>query len=863
LKDILAAAKAKPHGNDHWQGCCPAHPDHSPSLSITKTDGKILIHCFAGCPVDDVIRSLHVKKSDLFDGSTPARADLEALADYFHLPVADLEAHGLKDTDKGVMVPYTDADGNEATRKYRTKLWGKDKYVYKKGGKAALYGAWHPPADVLVFVEGESDCWVLWHNGVAGRGVPGASSVKAITKDHIRGLKTVYVVQESDTAGRKFVGAVAKKLYDLGFAGRVLKVTMAEGGWKDPADIWVNKLDKDGFRAEWERLIGIADQLDLGDAAHDADDDDVPVLARLITLGKDHMEIYRDERSGMIFGSFEHRGRHVDAPMASGVVQNFLMATWNADVGTGVRPKDVNDAVANLMTMWTHEVRTYHRVARLAEDHIVYDLGDDRCVDITPGGWAVKPIPADVKFIRSQDYAPCPEPKRGGSVDRMRPFIGGSGSDDDFRLVLCWVLDVLKGRTAYITAALNGDPGAGKTYTTRAVKQWTDPTTRAECLDPPQDKLDLSIMCKERLVVDIDNVSKIPADLSDAFCRVATGGAISTRTLYTNADETMIRVGNPVCLNGVPDFVSRGDLRDRSIKLDFGRIPDARRIAESEFWKRFAEAHPYIMGALFDLVANGLKHLSTVEKIGGPRMMESFVWFRACETGTGLNLSDTYRWHTDEIKRQAAEDEPLVQWVAEFMAKQPGHKWRGSASELLAGLRPALVTLDTPQEKAQFPGNGRVLTERVRLNVDDFRAVGINVEFGKTQGKKVIKIDATGYFTPPPTPVEPPHGAADDPVKPPATAPTPGLNGMDDRPKTAKELIEERGRREVPHRIVREGDLFYLRLDPAWVSSLSPEQRHHVVGYTWMGDSGYLLGDTDAEADKHIHGIRLRLGWSE
>jgi hypothetical protein len=445
----------------------------------------------------------------------------------------------------------------------------------------------------------------------------------------------------------------------------------------------------------------------------------------------------------------------------------------------------------------------------------------------------------------------------------MRGFIGGSGADDDFRLVLCCVLDVLKGRTAYITAALNGDPGAGKTYTTRAMKQWTDPTTRTECLDPPQDKLDLSIMCKERLVVDIDNVSRIPADLSDAFCRVATGGAISTRTLYTNADETMIRVGNPVCLNGVPDFVSRGDLRDRSIKLDFGRIPDGRRIAESEFWKRFHEAHPYIMGALFDLVANGLKNLPTVEKIGGPRMMESYVWFRACETGTGLNLSETYRWHTAEIKRQAAEDEPLVQWVADFMMKQPGHKWRGSASELHDGLRPALLSLTTPQEKAQFPGNGRVLTERVRVNVEDFRAVGINVEFGKTKGAKVIKIDATGYFTPPPTPDEPPPEAADDPGEPPATAPTPGMNGMDARPKTAKELIVERGRREVPHTIVRDGDVYYLKLDPAWVSSLSPEHKYQIAGYTFMGERGYFVGYAETDADKHIHGIRLRLGWTE
>ncbi len=34
--------------------CCPAHDDHNPSLSVSEVDGKILIHCFAGCSYDDV-----------------------------------------------------------------------------------------------------------------------------------------------------------------------------------------------------------------------------------------------------------------------------------------------------------------------------------------------------------------------------------------------------------------------------------------------------------------------------------------------------------------------------------------------------------------------------------------------------------------------------------------------------------------------------------------------------------------------------------------------------------------------------------------------------------------------------------------
>lgn len=46
---------------------CPAHEDNGPSLSITaKDDGRILIHCFAGCGASDVMDSLGMRLSDLF-----------------------------------------------------------------------------------------------------------------------------------------------------------------------------------------------------------------------------------------------------------------------------------------------------------------------------------------------------------------------------------------------------------------------------------------------------------------------------------------------------------------------------------------------------------------------------------------------------------------------------------------------------------------------------------------------------------------------------------------------------------------------------------------------------------------------------
>lgn len=50
-----------------WRTRCPAHGGRSRSLSITPTDsGSLLVHCFAGCSVHDVLGAVGLKIGDLF-----------------------------------------------------------------------------------------------------------------------------------------------------------------------------------------------------------------------------------------------------------------------------------------------------------------------------------------------------------------------------------------------------------------------------------------------------------------------------------------------------------------------------------------------------------------------------------------------------------------------------------------------------------------------------------------------------------------------------------------------------------------------------------------------------------------------------
>lgn len=54
-------------GRDRWAARCPAHKDRGPSLSVRELeDGRVLLHCFAGCEVGAVLGALGIDMADLF-----------------------------------------------------------------------------------------------------------------------------------------------------------------------------------------------------------------------------------------------------------------------------------------------------------------------------------------------------------------------------------------------------------------------------------------------------------------------------------------------------------------------------------------------------------------------------------------------------------------------------------------------------------------------------------------------------------------------------------------------------------------------------------------------------------------------------
>jgi hypothetical protein len=68
IQTLLAKLEGvRESGRNKWVARCPAHADKRPSLVLKEADdGKALMHCFAGCAVDDIVSAVGLSLADLF-----------------------------------------------------------------------------------------------------------------------------------------------------------------------------------------------------------------------------------------------------------------------------------------------------------------------------------------------------------------------------------------------------------------------------------------------------------------------------------------------------------------------------------------------------------------------------------------------------------------------------------------------------------------------------------------------------------------------------------------------------------------------------------------------------------------------------
>jgi hypothetical protein len=369
---------------------------------------------------------------------------------------------------------------------------------------------------------------------------------------------------------------------------------------------------------------------------------------------------------------------------------------------------------------------------------IYLDLADEqwRALVIDAEGWRMLGCPP-VRFRRSSGMMPLPMPERGGSVEILKPFLNLS-NDNDFVLIVAWLLAALRPGGPYPLLAISGEQGSAKTILSKILRTLVDPNV-APVRGLPRDQRELMIAANNGHLLAFDNLSGLPPWLSDALCRIASGGSFAVRRLYTDDEEVLFQAARPTLLNGIEDVIARADLADRAIFLSLSPIRETQRRSEAELWREFECQRPFILGALLDATVDGLRAIGSVSSHHLPRMADFALWARACETGLwpAGTFNRAYSNNRIAVIRSIIDTDPIATFVRELMRERTF--WTGCAADLLSvGVQRASQS----SYGANWPKNPRVLAGRLRRAQTFLRAIGIDIAFSREgrAGNRIISI---------------------------------------------------------------------------------------------------------------------------
>lgn len=241
---LSSLGKVERQGANGWLALCPAHADKVSSLSVKlSTDGKVLLHCHAGCETNTIVTELGLEMKDLFtaNSNTPSeKPRIEATYDY-------VDANGkyvfqaLRYRPKNFKQRRMDENG-----KWIWNLKDVQRVIYRlpevlsavKDGKT------------IYICEGEKDVNAAFLIGlVATCNAGGAGKWTDQYSDSLKGAKVV-ILPDNDPAGKEHARRVAKSLTFTGNATSI-KVLDLPG------------LPEKGDLSDWIKLGGTKNKLEL------------------------------------------------------------------------------------------------------------------------------------------------------------------------------------------------------------------------------------------------------------------------------------------------------------------------------------------------------------------------------------------------------------------------------------------------------------------------------------------------------------------------------------------------------------------------------------------------------------------------
>ena len=446
--------------------------------------------------------------------------------------------------------------------------------------------------------------------------------------------------------------------------------------------------------------------------------------------------------SGKLYAVLEINGKWVALPIRSKKL-NAILSERARQNGNRLQKADLaelNDALEAYAEQYGEVIDVWLRVAPI-NGGIEIDLGDDQHTRIRITANRVEMAEESVVvFFRTSNSQAMAMPTEKGDWQLLKKYLNVHASDA--LLLVAWITYTLAHpktpSTKFPILVLQGNEGSGKTSLCRnVIIRIIDPSSLGVQVFPQNPK-DLAIAGLNAHVLCFDNLRSFKAFMADMLCIAATGGTISNRQLYTDAEQQAIRLHVALVLNGIHSFIDTPDLSQRCLPIHLTAMEKSKRKSEEELTKELEADLPSIMRGLFDLIASIFAHLPNVEITHPERMIDFVAWLGAMERVDNIPAG-IYQGLYSEVLQQGQldtlMDNPLAAAIITFMDEFKGDVWSDTPSELLTALS-SRVCRGTLFSR-EWPQNAIALSKRISGLQAGLLSQGIRMELSRGKQRMV------------------------------------------------------------------------------------------------------------------------------
>ena len=234
LREIISRFEVDRKINEASYQCkCPAHHDSKASMTVSEKDGKILIHCHAGCRTEDILREVGLTMSDL-QGEKSLHSWKNQIEEYIKKPLVDY--YHYKDEAGNYLytkLRFRDPDGSKVIR---YGIFDNEKdfmRLGKQSKKGTLYNLLAltkaPKGVPIHIVEGEKDVETLKKLHMTAVTAGGARDWRKEYSKFFKGRKVI-ILYDNDEPGKALAEHIKKDLKEVAYSIKSVKTSESPHG---------------------------------------------------------------------------------------------------------------------------------------------------------------------------------------------------------------------------------------------------------------------------------------------------------------------------------------------------------------------------------------------------------------------------------------------------------------------------------------------------------------------------------------------------------------------------------------------------------------------------------------------------------